>query len=127
MIFRMYRVLIGMFYLSLSTTIIEVDRAILNVRTLFPPKNREKIHISINVDYLLTPSVSMFIEGLSLEARHAAQAERRSANTATAPTSVAAAAAADAILRSLPTHQNGFHCLSANPRVRRWTDPCHRR
>ena len=69
MIFHMYRVLIGMFYLSLSTTIIEVDRAILNVRTLFPPKNREKIHISINVDYhLLTPSVSMFIEGLSLEA-----------------------------------------------------------
>jgi len=39
MIFRMYRVLIGMFYLSLSTTIIEVDRAILNVRTLFPPKD----------------------------------------------------------------------------------------
>ena len=35
-----------MFYLSLSTTNIEVDRAILNVRTLFPPKNREKIHIS---------------------------------------------------------------------------------
>jgi len=36
-----------------------------NVRTLFPPKNREKIHISINnVDYfLLAPSVSMFIEG----------------------------------------------------------------
>ena len=37
----------------------------------------------------------MFIEGLSLEARHAAQAERRSANTATAPASVAAAAAAE--------------------------------
>ena len=72
-----------------------VDRAKKNVRTLFPPKTREKIHISINVDYLLTPSVSMFIEGLSLEARHAAQAERRSANTATAPTSVAAAAAGE--------------------------------
>jgi hypothetical protein len=42
MIFHMYRVLIGMFYLSLSTTIIEVDRAILNVCTLFPPKNDEK-------------------------------------------------------------------------------------
>jgi hypothetical protein len=87
-----------MFCLSLSTTIIEVDRAILNVRTLLPPKNREKIHISINVDYyLLTPSVSMLIEGLSLslEDRHAAQAERWSANTATAPASAAAAAAAE--------------------------------
>jgi len=72
-----------------------VDRAKKNVRTLFPPKNREKIHISINVDYLLNPSVSMFIEGLSLEARHATQAERRSANTATAPASAAAAAAAE--------------------------------
>jgi hypothetical protein len=72
-----------------------VDRAKKNVHTLFPPKNREKIHISINVDYLLTPSVSMFIEGLSSEARHAAQAERRSANTATAPTSAAAAAAGE--------------------------------
>ena len=42
-----------------------------------------------------TPSVRMFIgQGLSLEARRAAQAERRSANTATAPASVAAAAAA---------------------------------
>jgi len=41
-----------------------------------------------------TPSVRMFIgQGLSLEARRAAQAERRSANTATAPASVAAAAA----------------------------------
>jgi hypothetical protein len=57
--------------LCLSTNIV-VDRAKKNVRTLFPPKNREKIHISINVDYLLTPSVSMLIEGLSLEARHAA-------------------------------------------------------
>jgi hypothetical protein len=66
-----------------------------NVRTLFPPKNRQKIHISINVDYLLTPSVSMFIEGLSLEARHAAQAERLSANTATASASAAAAGAAE--------------------------------
>ena len=38
----------------------------------------------------------MFIgQGLSLEARHAAQAERRSANTATAPASAAAAAAAE--------------------------------
>ena len=42
-----------------------------------------------------TPSVRMFIgQGLSLEARRAAQAERRSANTATASASVAAAAAA---------------------------------
>ncbi len=56
------------FTLCLSTTNIVVDRAKKNVRTLFPPKNREKIHISINVDYLLTPSVSMFIEGSSLEA-----------------------------------------------------------
>jgi hypothetical protein len=73
-----------------------VDRAKKNICTLFPPKNREKIHISINVDYLLTPSVSMFIEGLSLEeARHAAQAERRSANTATAPASATAAAVAE--------------------------------
>ena len=64
--------------------------------TLSPPKNREKNHISINVDYLLTPSsVSMFIEGLSLEACHAAQAERRSANTAMAPASAAAVAAAE--------------------------------
>jgi hypothetical protein len=37
----------------------------------------------------------MFIEGLSLEACHAAQAERRSANTATSPASAAAAAAAE--------------------------------
>jgi hypothetical protein len=38
----------------------------------------------------------MFIgQGLSLEARHAAQAERRAANTATAAASAAAAAAAD--------------------------------
>ena len=36
-----------------------------------------------------TPSVRMFIgQGLSLEARRAAQAERRSANTATTPASV---------------------------------------
>jgi len=68
-------------------------------------KYREKIHIFLinNVDYLLTTSVSMFIEGLSLEARHAAQAERRSANTATAPASAAAAAAAErALSASLP-------------------------
>ena len=37
----------------------------------------------------------MFIEGFSLEACHTAQAERRSANTAMAPTSVAAAVAAE--------------------------------
>jgi hypothetical protein len=80
---------------SMSTTNIVVDRAKKNVRTLFPPKNREKIHIPINVDYLLTPSVSMFIEGLSFEARHAAQVERRSANTDTATASAAAAAAAE--------------------------------
>ncbi len=37
-----------------------MDIAKKNVRTLFPPKNREKIHILIIliVDYLLTPSVS---------------------------------------------------------------------
>jgi len=63
MIFRIYRALIGMLYLSLSTTIIEVDRAILNVRTLFPPKNREKIHISIknDVDYLLAHPISQHV------------------------------------------------------------------
>ena len=72
-----------------------MDRAKKNVCTLFPPKNREKIQILINVDYLLNPSVIMFIEGLSLEAHHAAQAERWSANTATAPASAAAAAAAE--------------------------------
>ena len=86
---------------------------VLNVRTLFPPKNREKIHISIkNVDYyMLTPSVSMFIEGLSLEARHAAQAERRSANTATAPASVAAAAAAERASSASPP----FFASSSSP------------
>ncbi len=47
------------------------------------------------MDYLLTPSVSMFIgQGLTLDARRAAQVERRSANTAKAPASAAAAAAA---------------------------------
>jgi hypothetical protein len=63
MILGMYRVLICMFYLSLSTTILEVDRAILNVRTLFPPKNREKIHISIknDVDYLLAHPISQHV------------------------------------------------------------------
>ncbi len=37
-----------------------MDIAKKNVRTLFPPKNSEKIHILIIliVDYLLTPSVS---------------------------------------------------------------------
>ena len=50
------------------------------------------------MDYLLTPSVSMFIgQGLSLEARHAAQAERRAANTATAAASEAAAAVANSM------------------------------
>ncbi len=65
---------------------------------MFPPKNSEKIHILIIliVDYLLTPSVSMFIgQGLSLEARHAAHAERQAANTATAAASEAAAAVAN--------------------------------
>jgi len=49
---------------SLSTTILEVDRAILNVRTLFPPKNREKIHILIknnDVDYLLAHPISQHV------------------------------------------------------------------
>jgi hypothetical protein len=67
-----------------------------------PSKKQRKIPISINVGYLLTPSVSMFIEGLSLEARHAAQAERRSANTAMAPASAAAAAAAERALSASP-------------------------
>ncbi len=46
--------------LFLSTSSIVVDIAKKNVRTLFPPKNREKIHILIKliVDYLLTLSVS---------------------------------------------------------------------
>jgi hypothetical protein len=77
-----------------------VDIAKKNVCTLFPPKNREKIHILIIliVDYLLTPSVGMFLsQGLSLEARHAAQAERRAANTATAAASEAAAAVANSM------------------------------
>ncbi len=80
--------------------------------------------------------MSMFIgQGLSLGARHAAQVEKRVANTATVAASAAAAAAAAStaaaaatewafvrvftIIRSLPTCQNGFHCLSANRRIRR--------
>ena len=56
----------------------------------------EKIHIFSPSFRIFTPSVSMFIgQGLSLEALHAAQAERLAANTATAATSAAAAAAAD--------------------------------
>jgi hypothetical protein len=77
-----------------------VDIAKKNNRTMFPPKNSEKIHILIIliVDYLLTPSVSMFIaQGLSLEARHAAQAERQAANIATAAASEAAAAVANSM------------------------------
>ena len=42
MILGMYRVLTCMFYLSLSTMILEVDRAILNVRTLFPKINTKQ-------------------------------------------------------------------------------------
>jgi hypothetical protein len=83
-----------------STSNIVVDIAKKNNRTLFPPKNSKKIHILIIliVDYLLTPSVSMFIgQGLSLEARHAAQAERGAANTATAAASEAAAAVANSM------------------------------
>jgi hypothetical protein len=95
-------VCIAYFTLCLSTTNIVVDRAKKNVRTLFPLKKQRKIPISINVEYLLTPSVSMFIEGLSLEARHAAQAERRSANIPTAPASAAAAAAAERALSASP-------------------------
>ncbi len=89
---------------------------------MFPPKNSEKIHILIIliyiylglgsypltikernggvifVDYLLTPLVRMFIgQGLSLEACHAAQAERRAANTATAAASEVAAAVANSM------------------------------
>ena len=71
----------------MSTTNIVVDRAKKNVRTLFPP-----FLILLFVD---SPHLSLFIgQGLTLDARHAAQAERRSANTAKAPASAAAAAAA---------------------------------
>jgi hypothetical protein len=99
----MYRVLIGMFYLYLSVHY-DYRGGQSNFECSYPvPSKKQKIHISINVDYyLLTPSVSMFIEGLSLEACHAAQAERRSANTATAPASVAAAAAAERALSASP-------------------------
>jgi len=84
-----------------------VDRAKKNVRTLYPvpsEKQRKETHFDKIVDYfLLTPSVSMFIEGLSFDAHHAALAERRSANTATATASAAAAAAAErASSASLP-------------------------
>ncbi len=48
--------------------------------------------------------MSMFIgQGLSLEARRTAQAERRAANTATAAASEAAAAAADSVISLLST------------------------
>ena len=82
--------------LSYVSPNIVVDRAKKNVCTLFPPKNREKIHyFRYFIICGFTPTVSMFIgQGLSLEARRAAQAERWSANTATAPASVAAATAA---------------------------------
>ncbi len=77
-----------------------MDIAKKNNRTLFLPKNSEKIHVLIIliVDYLLIPSVSMFIgQGLSLEARHAAQAERRAADTAAAAASEAAAVVANSM------------------------------
>jgi hypothetical protein len=77
-----------------------VDITKKNNRTMFPPKNSKKIHILIIliVDYLLTPLVSMFIgQGLTLEARHATQAERRAANTATVAASEAAAAVASSM------------------------------
>ena len=107
-------------------------------KTMFVPcylqKNRKKIHIVriLIVDYLLIPSVSMFIgQGLSLEACHPAQAERRSANTATAPASAAGHGGDRAgfirvstIIHSLPTCRNGFHCLSSNRHVRIWSVPC---
>jgi hypothetical protein len=56
MIIRMYRIL---YAISVHIEHV-VDIAKKNVPTLFPPKNREKIHILIIliVDYLLTPSVS---------------------------------------------------------------------
>ena len=75
---------------------------------MFPPKNSKKIHILIIliVDCLLTPSVSMFIgQGLSLEARHAAQAERRAANTATAAASEVAAAVANSMAAAAATER----------------------
>jgi hypothetical protein len=69
-------------------------------------KTEKKIYILIIliVDYLLTPSVSMFLgQGLSLEAHHAAQAERRAANTTTAAASAAAAAVADSMAAAAAT------------------------
>jgi hypothetical protein len=47
-------------------------------------------------------SQHVYIKGLSLEACHAAQAERRSANTATESASVAAAAAAERASSAYP-------------------------
>ena len=79
--------------LFLSTT--NIKKSV--VCTLFPPKTEKKIHTSIIliVDFKLATSVSMFIgQVLSLEACRAAQAERRSANTATAAASAAATVAA---------------------------------
>ena len=78
-----------------------------NVHTLFPPKNREKIHILIKliVDYLITPSQHVYWSGFDL------QAERRSANTAKAPASAAAAAAAASTAAAAATHW----ALSASP------------
>jgi hypothetical protein len=60
-----------------------------------------------------TPSVRMFIgQDLSLEARRAPQAERRSANTAKAPASVAAGVAAAASTAAAAANERA---LSASP------------
>jgi hypothetical protein len=72
---------------------------------------------------LLTPSVSMFIgQGLSLEARHAAQAERRAANTAMAAASAAAAAvAASTGLRRRPSGlRQRLRRYSLSPHLPKW-------
>ena len=82
--------------LCLSTTNIVVDRAKRNVRTLFPPTNRHKIHMLIILIVDSHPISQMFIgQGLSLEACCAAQAERWAFNIATAAASAVAAAAAE--------------------------------
>jgi hypothetical protein len=85
-----------------------VDRVTNNVRTCSLQKTKKKstFFIILIVDYFLTPSASMFIgQGLTLEAHHAAQAERQSANTTKAPASAAAAAAAASTAAAAATEQ----------------------
>jgi hypothetical protein len=65
-----------------------------------------------------TPSVRMFIgQGLSLEARRAAQAERQSANTATAPASVAAAAAAASTTAAAAANERASSAAAASTKA----------